>query len=313
MCGFRLFFRKIENSMKKPAYYLAYDAEQHALVVYINSTLQKPLQDIFGDNNIIPKRLEQNPSYSYNPNLLETPGFNSCGIASEEKDFLKISFPIPKAQYTNEPCSECSGTGKYVHDDSRDCYFCKGEGREIFYGKTERDCICLTLNLLFQCLDFLMINNQIENFEQHAMLVTCVIGGRGGMGVGGYLSKEFTDALSRMYVELYAELEQKPVRNPAFVFDAQKSMVDIWVHMHIDCKAETITFDNRAILNLDGKFYIECLGENGCSLYTTSGPNLYFDEGSVMGDHNVDSAIQQLTLLVGFAKMYEEVIEFMNK
>ena len=292
---------------------MAYDEMTFALSLHIDPDLISRVQEIPEDCIFIEGLKARSQGWTFRYDFTERFGFDECGTVRAVDGYTVIEFVLPEAKYSDDVCSECQGTGiKRISFEDRPCYFCKGLGEELISTGTMRHAICLTTYALFWLLESALINGGRERYEQHAVYVSSVISQPGGMAFAGGVSVEFMAAIT----ELYAELVSKPpesdrgTRAPSFEFDqAESAMVSAWLHMSLS-DSDRLVHEMRAELYENGRVYVECPGQNGCSVYTSSqGMPVYFSNGQNMDSHNVDSTMQQLALMIGFAKVYEEVVK----
>lgn len=296
--------------MKEPAYYVAYDASTYTLIVRIHETLADPLQDRIKQSVLIPHLQKKLPDIPFEPLITSGFGFAACSeYMPVRAGFVSLAFQIPKVAYTDMPCLDCKGTGHASFpNEEMPCYFCKGKKKEIEYGKEKRFAICQTLYLLFRHLEYALTPLR-NTYGQHAVLVT-LADGHGHMGVGGGISRSLFNAGAILFGiwRSTCPLEYQDSWGVRFA-EAEACMARLWQRMNLTVNETVSRSENCALLHVDGHFYIQCPGENGCSLSTMrSGPSYYFEAGVSMGEHNVDNTIQQLTLLAGFAKVYETLM-----
>ncbi len=305
--------------MKKEAYFLSYDTQTFTVSIHIHISLMDFLQKIEPDNRLTNYIQNQNPELSLETNFKKNFGFGNCSNnLGRIDDCIVYAFQIPTMEYSNNPCTWCRGKGYQYDDKQRICPSCKGTKNEKLNKGSERWAICLTLSTLFRYLEYALSDvrqSGNEYAEQHVMLASNTEQRQGGMAIGGGISKDFFESCCKLYKDTLAKnLPEEPNKHPPiFIFEkAQEAMVHLWMHMNLTTEDSRIRHYTKALLKERGHFYIECQGENSCCIYTSDSLSYFFDEGKPLCDHNIDSTMQQLTLLVGLIMVYTEVTDFMH-
>ncbi len=296
--------------MKNTAYYISYDTTAYALVFHIHAKLAEEVRKLPEDNLLAESYREKFPECTFEPDCTKAFGLDNCSLqAGRDGEYLKLIFPLPKAVLLDSPCERCEGTG--IRLGSK-CFYCEGTGKQADEKNKERLLICHSIHILLRYLEMPIWNKQLD-LDQHFLLVTAMGSDPGHKGIGGGVSEAFVAATRKLYDETCLMFPDAghAGRQPDFVFDeAEEAMTDAWCHMHISSdRKDRAKIGNRAVLKPEGHIYIECPGVNGCSLYTSTSIPYFFDDGYPLSDHNVDGTVQQLTLLVGFAKACEEIVK----
>lgn len=223
----------------------------------------------------------------------ETFGINDSIVrVSDDTDWLVYEIKIPcTVKVTGLTCQRCEGTGRrplnYAGDDDEPCYHCNGSGDEKLIDYKEVSRVCLSLNILLSVLAYPNKDTGASSSElQLYTLTTCCIQGSQGHSVGGYASPEFVrflkDVLDRRTTHL-----QRVEAAMQYVHETLLSTVS---------KNKLYCF--RCYIR-GGQFCLSCPG-NACEIHSEN-EYISSSRGNGITCHNLDSGVQQLTLLVGMA------------
>lgn len=224
-------------------------------------------------------------------------GFEGVMRAGPEDNngFISLSVLIPVIDaLTDEPCEECGGSGfadPELWGDGHTCLYCNGKKRKNFVDWHTANAISASLNTLF-CILSLGAKVKTSCGALQLLIVTLeTVRNAGGSGypLGGYYSKVLADWLSGSGVRPISEMVQAMRVAYARMFGPEPDY----------------GFGRfRASVDYDtGWLNTDCPG-NACGLHPEY-PSVKKGEGYEFGSHNVDSPMQQLTLLAGLAALHD--------
>jgi len=204
--------------------------------------------------------------------------------------FAEFSAEIPKVKIqTKEKCHDCNGTGKRGEpwDDDK-CLFCEGTGLNYIMNWKGAQLVSASLTVLMSWLRYPKIDTTAK-LPQLLTLQTITQCGPHGGSLSGEISIYMKDILASFLGKVrFTEIT-----------DAMRSCYDQMVGLR---EFHKWSFD--AYIE-NGRFIINCPGD-ACGLH----PSDWYErkgEGFEFSCHNVDSSIQQLTLIAGLAKLCDLV------
>lgn len=216
-------------------------------------------------------------------------GFNNVFIrdkqADEFVDFL-VKIPIIKKP-TGKSCDHCNGSGEdsLLHHE---CLWCNGKGKEYFYDWDLAYLISASFTVFFNLLEFLKEETSASILQ---LLVVRTMTQRDAHG--GSLSGMFSIPLCKWLGNIF---QAKDTSIPEMI----SAMQVTYGYMSGELK-EYEKHDFRAYAHdWKGWLNVSCPG-NACGLHPLRGTEV--DRGYNFSCHNVDSPIQQITLLAGLAAL----------
>jgi len=231
----------------------------------------------------------------------KTFGINDSIVrVSDDTNWLVYEIKIPcTVKVTGLTCQRCDGTGKrplYYTGYDEPCYHCNGSGEEKLIDYTEINQVCLSLNILLSVLAYPNEDAGASSIELHLYtLTTCCIQGSQGHSVEGYASPEFVRFLRDVLGGHTAHLKRVQVAMQ-YVHETLLGTVS---------KSQLYCF--RCYIR-SGQFCLSCPG-NACEIHSEN-KSISTSRGDGITCHNLDSGVQQLTLLVGMAclsTLYDEL------
>jgi len=211
----------------------------------------------------------------------------------EENDFVVFQVPIPVAKkQTGRVCPECRGK-KIDKDFGGKCFFCDGAGKETRIDWQPLYAVSASFTLFFESASLWIGEEKITSclFPQLILINTITLRDQHGGSLDGTYSIPLADWLrSRHGTEMGCMVEP---------------MVSAYRRLYgkVD-ELDRHSFWAR-VENEQGWFNVSCPGD-ACGLNPADswGPKL--GEGYRFGCHNVDTPMQQLTLLSGLAALCDQ-------
>jgi len=224
-------------------------------------------------------------------------GFNGVFLRKGEAgEFIEFIIPIPKVKKEGGHCDSCGGSGKNEELLHGECLMCFGSGKKYVYNWKTPRAISASLNIFSTLASF----PERETQAKFPQLMTVNVATREGMH-GGSLSGECSIPFAK-----WAEKFYRGERN--FVPEVLEAMKSSYHHMF--GLSEFEVHDFYAHMN-NGFFFTSCPG-NACGLHATS-QRLQEDRGYEFSCHNIDTPMQQITLLAGLAALHDKARKEMKK
>lgn len=249
-------------------------------------------------NNYEPyfKHLYNKPSYlplfdTYEPRLGQSSfGINSrIKLINEDDQWMTYLIEIPSMVHkSNFACMRCGGKGGKSYREK--CADCKGTGRERILDYNQVEEVCYSLAVFLSALHFPIESGDTDTPYKQLFTLTSICEWKAhGHSVGGYASPEFLRFLESMSLSSN-ELVKLP------------SVTAVMRTVHKVIETELHRFDRFSCYTRRGQIILDCPG-NACQIHTE--PDRRFGSGT--GDnivcHNLDTGMQQLTLLSGMGEL----------
>ncbi len=224
----------------------------------------------------------------------ESFGMNdSIVLIDQDEEWLTYQIKLPCIKpRTHYACIKCEGTGKAIQEawtTPGTCGYCNGSKKESRYVFWEINRVCVSLNALLRVLSLQLEEETPSDLKQLFILTTCTGEGQHSHSTGGFASPSFVKFLrghvsdGKKFVHLNAIL--------TVMSDADEIMCD-----------SAGGHDGFRAYVSNGQVVLSCPG-NACELSTDQPISGSDEMGSGISCHNLDSALQQLTLLAGFAAL----------
>ncbi len=215
----------------------------------------------------------------------------------DEGMFHEIVIPLPQVVFeTNNSCLTCGGGGKDT-DIGAMCRMCDGTGHVLEYRWDDARILCHRLEILLSALRH--IDCCVSGTAPQLFTVKIFFGqGRplGSWMLGGDVTPAFAGWLSSL-----------PVREN--IKEATTAMIVAYNYI-VGAHMKEDDSGFRTWAEKNGGFYIQCPG-NACNIYPSRVRADFQSlaagnyEGYEWECHNVDSPLQQLTLLAGLAALHD--------
>lgn len=244
----------------------------------------------------IEERFRWEPLFEkYEPSLgKETFGINdSIVLEHSDGEWFTYRIKIPCVrQFTDRACPKCSATGKRYPEDrdsEEECPYChesKNESSMVF-GEIER--VCYSLEIFLKALS-MQLGTDVPILEPQLFTIESCSGiGNHSHSVGGYMSP-----VAVRFLETYSDSYDISDHLP----EVEKVMFDAYRQI----LGEVRYYDESSFRChvRGGQIIFVCPG-NACEIHTDINRKPLDGTGNEITCHNLDTAIQQLTLLSGLA------------
>lgn len=286
--------RMIEAENIPCLYELSWDRKTLAIILRIHKDVEAFIKSEnipFNDQTPIAICLkEQFKFQSFKGNLNGNIGFDDSFTFSGKKDeFFEFIIKIPQVKkITNEKCNECKGSGK-GKDNEEKCLYCQGTGKRYKYDWGQAYAISASFTAILTLLSIFDCKKKTSaSFPQLLTLQTRTDYDIHGGSLGGTFSMALRKWLNSLEFGPIPEIIQA-------MKEAYNQMLGLTEYNHLEFRAN--------IDNEKGWLNIDCPGDA-----TGLNPECVYikkDEGYRFGCHNVDTPVQQITLIAGLAALYD--------
>ncbi|MCX6760514.1 MAG: hypothetical protein NTZ84_00170 [Candidatus Nealsonbacteria bacterium] len=218
---------------------------------------------------------------SFNENF----GFNDAFLHVGEKDgFAEFLIKIPEVQkYTDEICPECKGSGNDKHFNG-ECSWCHGKGKHLVFDWKSAYAISASFTVFSMLARF----PDIKTSSNMSQLLTIETKTNKEMH-GGSLWGIYSPMLCKWLVSI-GETEI-----PEVVLAMEKAYGKMFgIHGFYE--------DEFRAHNNSGWLIIDCPGDR-TGIHPST---VWSDKGCEFSCHNVDSPVQQITLIAGLAALHDK-------
>ncbi|MBU3926062.1 hypothetical protein KJ763_02750 [Patescibacteria group bacterium] len=203
--------------------------------------------------------------------------------------FYEFVIEIPKVKKdSGKKCGYCEGSGedKFL---GRKCLFCNGKGKEYVYDWQNAYSVSASFTV-FSMLSYFYEGNTSCLKPQLLLVQTITHKDMHGGSLAGMYSVPLVKWLGSF-------------GKHAIMIEMQKAMKRTYFHMF--GKDKYLEHDFRAyVADNNGWLNVSCPG-NACGLHPQSG-YIEKDNGYEFSCHNVDTPMQQITLLAGLAALHDK-------
>ena len=279
-------------------YELSFLTEEEALSLRISEEYLRK-RPLILENNMMVIGMKQQLGFEkfdnsfYGDNFGFDESFINAGIKNGFID-LKAILPVVRKK-EDRPCGYCNGTGKNELFADENCIICKGEGISYIYDWKEAFALSATFTLLFT---YLHTTEKSIDSKSRNQLIT-VYTNTHKEAHGGSLYGEFSKAIVSW------------MKNIGCVESFLNSLKIVTTKAYgkmYGCKLDKVeifdAYDFKMMMK-NGRLIMDCPG-NSCGINPSED---YWDEkeetGYKFSCHNVDSPMQQLTLLAGLAALHD--------
>jgi len=278
-------------------YELSWLKEKTSIILRIHKDFIKTARVIPQDAPIVKDFMESFKFSKFASDLNGDFGFDNAFVfKGVNGDFVEFSVPVPKVKKaTGEKCHRCKGTGRDTVmeelGDKRKCDFCDGTGEKYFLDWRAAFAVSASFNIFFSLARYpesetsslvpqLMVIYVVTNNDMH------------GGSLGGEFSIPFCE-----WLKSFEEGTHFPD-----VLEAMQA-----TEKKMFGKERYLNFGFKAYMLRKGGVVLDVPG-NACGIYNPPEHDygLPRKEGCKFECHNVDSPMQQLTLLVGLAMLHDK-------
>lgn len=278
-------------------YELSWLEEKVSVMLRIHKDFVKTAMVVPEDSLMVKSLMESFEFSRFAGDLKKDFGFdNAFVLKGENGDFVEFFVPVPEVKkYTGKECGNCEGSGKDTamkeFGEERKCGFCDGTGKEHFFDWRPAQAVSASFNIFFSLARY----PESETSSPLPQLMVIDVATRHDIH-GGSLGGEFSIPLYE-WLKSFEERTRFPEIIEAMQ-NAQKKMFN-----KID-RYEGFGF--RAYMLHKGGITLDIPG-NACGIYNA--PDYDYGsprkEGCKFECHNVDTPMQQLTLLVSLAALHD--------
>lgn len=277
-------------------YELSWRAEPPTIVLRLHRDFIAGAKVISLEELIVREFMKEFRFTNWNGDLTRNWGFEDAFVRQGEKEeFVEFWVNIPKVKWrTAEPCERCDGTGKDPHFEDEKCFSCDGSGKA--YAMDWK--IAYAISASFTAFSNLVNYPEQETRAAVPQLLTVQTVTR-QESHGGSLGGEYSIPLARWMASLgegtkMTEMVEAMKAAHRRLFDDEK--------FDLHCSSFKASIDYE-----DGWLNVSCPGEE-CGLNPEYGEDMAMRKkrGYKFDCHNVDTPMQQLTLLAGLAALHDQ-------
>lgn len=272
---------------------LNWDAVKHSISILVHEDVVEPLRTLSPQD----RRIEHLQKYGDFINEPDRWGIKGSLWFSEKSvdGFFEFKALIPQVKKQEaRPCEDCNGKGI---DDIQDfkCLSCYGTGRRIYFDWSPIKAISASLGIVSNFLNHVPPDE--DTSSKRIQILTPVIA--------------TTDTFFSLYaegsIELTRWLEQ---RAKTTIEEATAALRNAW-HTMMNTSHDDLEYHRlEASVWDDGRATLCCPGD-ACEIFCD--PMKYErGKGHTITEHNIDSPIQQLTLLAGLAAIEMQIRKELN-
>lgn len=278
-------------------YELSWRAEPPTIVLRLHRDFIAGAKVISLEAPIVREFMKEFLFTNWNGDFTRNWGFEDAFVRQGEKEeFVEFWVSIPKVKWrTTESCKYCNGSGKnpLFEDEDEKCFSCDGSGKA--YAMDWKTAYAISASFTV----FSNLSNHPEQETRAAvpqLLTVQTITRRESHG--GSLGGEYSIPLARWMASLgdgtkMTEMVEAMKAAHRRLFDDEK--------FDLHCSSFRASIDYE-----DGWLNVSCPGE-ACGLNPEHGEGMAMRKkrGYKFGCHNVDTPMQQLTLLAGLAALHD--------
>lgn len=273
-------------------YELSWQEKDKCLVVRVHKDVLTFLPELKPEHHIVSSFMKDFGAKSFVGNLNGNFGFDDVLLNRGQVDqFIQLEINLPKVKvFTNDPCGQCGGKGKHPHHPREKCFHCEGRGKEYDLKWEKAYLISASLTLLFMFLDFL----EKETSATCSQLLTVGTHTTQGMH-GGSLHGRYGIDFAKWFRTFPEGTELEEINHAMKC--AHKQMYGSDQYSSHGCFFTKI--------QADGWLNISCPGD-ACGLDPSNYHRVGGEQGYEFSCHNVDTPMQQFTLLVALAALSDK-------
>ena len=270
-------------------YELSWDEKETAIVIRIHEDFISSQGAVPQDAPIVKDFMKTFGFQSFVGDWQEGFGFDGAMQRTGEHDgFMEFLLTVPKIKIiTDKDCEHCNGTGQDNNFDNK-CGFCSGGGKEYYIDWEKAHSLSASLNVLF-LFTSIAEKETSSSISQLMTLQVCTQHGMNGSELGGEFSYHLCQWLGRFGDQYDLKMVTK------VAMSAYDKMLGLQGYDQHYFRSFTRQTNGRIIIDVPG---------NACGIHPThSGWD--GNEGCEFASHNVDSPMQQLSLIAGLAALHD--------
>jgi len=289
-----------------PAWYQLsfFDGEKKMIILRIHEDFLPTLERANDDSPIVKDFLSTFGFDFFSNDIKEGFGFEKTFLRTSDGDaggFVDFAIPIPRVKvWEKTPCSHCEGSGKSEYGPGK-CIFCEGKGKEHRMEWKKPYAISATFTLFTTLASIFGYESETSaKIPQLLTLQTITMKDMHGAEIGGELSP--------FVLEWIIEKAEQKEKDEFSIAPVEEALRNTYKRM----MGGSSGYSERGIRSWgrkSGFIAIDCPG-NATGIYTDGSDISYRKkgEGCTLSSHNVDSPIQQITLIAGLAKLHDLVL-----
>lgn len=208
-----------------------------------------------------------------------------------DSEWLTYQIKIPLViQKTGMVCRHCEGRGESEFNRGV-CSYCEGEKTESFYVYREIHEVCFSLQILLNALAYPIDMDVPTPLKQLFTITSCCSQQSQGHSVGGYASHELV-----RFLQSFSDSWDVQVELSTLIAAMKEA------HRVMHGRLKNYHDHSFFAFTRGGQFIISCPG-NACEIHTEASQTVCDGHGDGITCHNLDSGIQQLTLLAGLGAL----------
>lgn len=308
----------IDSENMPCVYELSFDGSVPAIIVKAHNEFMDRWPKLLEEAPIVTDFMKQFGFSAFNDGYKGDFGFNSAFKRMGTKDdFAVFSAPIPVVQKVAEKvcplcggdkkslfgrCARCMGKGKLdevcpeclgkKEDESGfNCLYCGGEGKKTYFDWKPVFAISASFTLFFQLAVFKMKKQEAVSSRFPQLILVDTITQQGSHG--GSLDGTYSIQLAKWLSSFESNTE---------ISEMTEAMVRAWEKMFRKVDEYDRHDFYAKVANENGWLNVSCSGDR-CGLHPADSWGPERGRGYKFSCHNVDSPMQQLTLLAGLAAL----------
>ena len=285
--------RSITDQNVSCCYEISWNKQLCAIIFRIHKGIIGKIFDLEG--SVITEHLKRELSFdNFSADFTKDIGFeNIFKRTGETQDFVEFEIKIPKVRkITDKTCTRCGGSGK---EYGTKCYCCEGSGKEHIYDTNEAKAISASFTAFTAWLSHNNILTDSKDFQLLTFETRTHIEARGNS-----ISGEIGITL-RAWLDSLGKNQTMPS-----VVRAMKSAYEQMMGR------ETDDFDFRALTKESGGIVLDCPGDSA-GIDPSGDRFRHIDQGYEFSSHNMDTFIQQITIIAGLAALLDEARKKIKK
>lgn len=278
-------------------YELSWQEKKPAIILRIHEDFIKDFKPTSESSVLVRHFMEEFKFTDFAGNLNSDFGFNKAlKFVKEKNDFSEFLIELPVVRKkASKTCSLCNGSGESSFLEEN-CLSCNGSGKQDTYNWQPTDEISASLSMLLSKLK-LFERKTSASFPQLLTVQTVTQRSQNGGALGGTYG-----------VSLCKWLRSLEVGIP--LSEVVQAIKTAYSHMFAGLRGSDEN-NLKAYLNTEaGSLIINCPG-NSCGLHPSDWC-IEEGQGYHFSSHNVDTSMQQLTLLSGLAALHDKARKEIN-